>query len=93
MGSLLNSIRRRIGWESPKDQTERHHKELMAALQNLTAATTRLAAAVDKVTEQWHVPNPTEDQIQAAADAVDAQSTRLETLTATPAPEPAGNGS
>ena len=60
------------------------HKKLMSALENLTAAIARNTAAVDAVIEAWNKPNATEEQIQAAADAVNAQAARLETLVAPP---------
>ena len=59
-------------------------KKLMSALENLTAAVNRNTAAVDAVIEAWNKPNPTEEQVQAAADAVNAQSARLEALIAPP---------
>ena len=52
----------------------------MAALANLAAATNRLTKAVDRIVDEWNKPNPTEEQIQAASDAVDAQSARIEAL-------------
>lgn len=56
----------------------------MSAFENLTAAITRNTAAVDRVVEEWHKPSPTEEQVQAAADAVDAQAVRLEQLVTPP---------
>ncbi len=56
----------------------------MTALENLTAATTRLATAADKIVAEWHKPSATDEQVQAAADTVNAQSERLEGLVANP---------
>ncbi|MBK8001731.1 MAG: hypothetical protein IPK15_24265 [Verrucomicrobia bacterium] len=48
----------------------------MSALENLTAAVNRNTVAVDKVIEAWNKPNPTEEQVQAAADAINTQAER-----------------
>lgn len=56
----------------------------MSALENLTAAVNRNTVAVDKVIEAWNKPNPTEEQVQAAADAINTQAERLEKLVAPP---------
>jgi hypothetical protein len=63
--------------------------KFMPALDNLTAATTRLAASVDKAVTVITTPptgGATEVQVQAAADVVNAQSDKLDKATAPPAP-------
>ena len=62
-------------WHRHKQQTER---KFMSALENLTAAITRLQASVDAAVTDINTPHPTEAQVQVAADAVNAQSERLE---------------
>ena len=56
----------------------------MSALENLTASVNRNTVAVDKVIEAWNKPNPTEEQVQAAADAINTQAERLEKLVTPP---------
>lgn len=77
-------------------QSKHQHKELMAALDNLTAAVTRLQASVDAAVTEITTPHATDAQVQSAADAVNAQSARLDAAVAsqqvpvpTPAPPPA----
>ncbi len=60
----------------------------MSALENLTQAITDLTAAVDNAVK----PHATDAQVQAAADAIAAQTTRLNTANGiTPTPAPATN--
>jgi len=59
-------------------------KKLMSALENLNGSITRLTVAVDTAVAEWHKPSATDEQVQAAADAVNAQAERLETLVAPP---------
>lgn len=57
------------------------------AFDNLTAATTRLAASVDKAVTVITTPTgATEAQVQAQADVVNAQSDKLDKATAPPGP-------
>jgi len=62
-------------WQKHKQQTER---KIVSALENLTAAITRLQASVDAAVTDINTPHPTEAAVQVAADAVNAQSERLE---------------
>jgi hypothetical protein len=63
---------------------------MASALDNLTAAVTRLQASVDSAVTVLNTPHPTDAQVQMAADAVNAQSDRLDAATTTPpvAPPP-----
>lgn len=56
----------------------------MSALENLNGSITRLTAAVDTAVAEWHKPSATDEQVQAAAEAVNAQAERLESLVAPP---------
>jgi len=71
------------GWlvVSRKNQNER---KLMSALENLTAAITKLQSSVDAAVTIIGTPHPTDAQVQAAADAVNAQSDRLDTAVTPP---------
>ncbi len=63
--------------DSNKQQTERL-KEIMAAINNLHDALARLSSATDSAVTVLNTPHPSEEAIQAAADLVNAQATRLE---------------
>ncbi len=56
----------------------------MSALENLTAAVTGLTATIDTVVAEWQKPTPTDDQVQAAADAVANQDKRLKDMMVPP---------
>ena len=56
----------------------------MSALENLTQAITALTAAVDSAVK----PHATDAQVQAAADAIAAQTTRLNTANGIAPPAP-----
>lgn len=60
--------------------------KIMSALENLTAAITRLQGSVDAAVTVINTPHPTDAQVQTAADAVNAQSDRLDTAVTPPAP-------
>lgn len=59
---------------------------IMTALENLTAAVTRLQGSVDAAVTVILTPHPTDAQVQTAADAVNAQSDRLDQAVTPPAP-------
>ena len=63
--------------DSNKQQIERLN-EIMAAINNLQDALARLSAATDSAVTVLNTPHPSEEAIQAAADLVNAQATRLE---------------
>ena len=63
--------------DSNKQQIERYNN-IMTALTNLQDALNRLTAATDSVVTVLNTPHPSEEAIQAAADLVNAQATRLE---------------
>jgi cell division protein ZapA (FtsZ GTPase activity inhibitor) len=63
--------------DSNKQQTERL-KEIMSAINNLHDALARLSSATDSAVTVLNTPHPSEEAIQAAADLVNAQATRLE---------------
>ena len=63
--------------DSNKQQTERLNK-IMSAINNLQDALARLSSATDSAVTVLNTPHPSEEAIQAAADLVNAQSTRLE---------------
>lgn len=60
----------------------------MTALENLTAALSRLQGSVDAAVTVINTPHPTDAQIQAAADSINAQADRLDKAVTPPAPEP-----
>lgn len=64
--------------EQNKQIMERLNK-IMSALANLQEAINRLANATDVAVTELNTPHPSEEAIQAAADLVNAQATRLET--------------
>jgi hypothetical protein len=70
------------------DQKQHQHKEIMSALENLTAATQNLTASVDAAVTVLNTPHPTDAQVQSAADAVNAQTARLNSAVTPPAPAP-----
>ena len=55
------------------NQLEKH----MASLDNLTKAITELQSVVDASVAAINAPHPSEDQVQAAADALQVQINRL----------------
>lgn len=59
-------------------------KEMASAIENLSASVAALAAAVDSAVTVINTPHATDAQVQAAADAVNAQAARLSAAT-TPA--------
>jgi hypothetical protein len=63
--------------DSNKNQIERYNN-IMSALINLQDALNRLATATDTAVTVLNTPHPSEEAIQAAADLVNAQATRLE---------------
>ena len=63
--------------DSNKQQIERY-KNIMSALTNLQEALNRLTTATDTAVTVLNTPHPSEEAIQAAADLVNAQATRLE---------------
>ena len=63
--------------DSNKEQIERYNN-IMSALTNLQDALNRLTAATDSAVTVLNTPHPSEEAIQAAADLVNAQATRLE---------------
>ena len=63
--------------DSNKQQIERYNN-IMSALTNLQDALNRLTTATDTAVTVLNTPHPSEEAIQAAADLVNAQATRLE---------------
>ena len=63
--------------DSNKQQIERYNN-IMSALTNLQEALNRLTTATDTAVTVLNTPHPSEEAIQAAADLVNAQATRLE---------------
>lgn len=51
---------------------------MASALENLNAAVAKLTTSVDAAVTVINTPHPTDAQVQAAADAVNAQSVRLD---------------
>jgi len=62
-------------WRRHQQRKEKERQPLMSALENLTQAITDLTAAVDNAVK----PHATDAQVQAAAAAIAAQTTRLNT--------------
>lgn len=71
------------------EKLEQIVKHMASALENLTAATTRLANSVDAAVTVINTPHPTDAQVQTAADMVNAQSDRLDAAVTPPPPPPA----
>ena len=63
--------------DSNKHQIERYNN-IMSALINLQESLNRLTTATDTAVTVLNTPHPSEEAIQAAADLVNAQATRLE---------------
>lgn len=63
-------------------------KLIMSALENLTQAIVDLQTSVDAAVTVINTPHPTDAQVQTAADAVNAQSARLNAAVSPPAPTP-----
>lgn len=57
---------------------EHIERNIVSALENLTAATTRLQNSVDAAVTVINTPHPTDAQVQTAADAVNSQADRLD---------------
>lgn len=70
------------------EKLEHVTKTMASALENLTAATTRLATSVDAAVTVINTPHPTDAQVQTAADVVNAQSDRLDFAVNPPVPTP-----
>lgn len=89
IGRVADAIRDFPVWFNNKPLTESVEK-MASALENLTAAVTKLQASVDAAVTVINTPHPTDAQVQAAADAVNAQSDRLDAaVTPVPPPPPA----
>lgn len=63
--------------------------KIMSALENLTQAITDLQTSVDAAVTVINTPHPTDAQVQTAADAVQAQSARLNAAVNPTPPPPA----
>jgi hypothetical protein len=62
-----------------KEQLNIKLRNIMTALESLQASVTSLTTTVDGVVTVLNTPHPTESQVQAAADAINAQIARLNT--------------
>lgn len=74
--SLFPCSRRKQDREHRENE---RHRQIMTALENLTKAITDLTAAVDRVSTKFPI-GASEDEVQAAADGVNAQTARLNVL-------------
>jgi len=65
------------------------HRQIMTALENINDAIAKLTVSVDKIVAEWAIPTTgvPEADVNAAAEAVNAQVARLDALTA-PQPPP-----
>lgn len=61
---------------------------MASALENLTTAIAGLTTSVDAAVTVINTPHPTDAQVQAAADAVNSQSKRLDDAVNPPPPNP-----
>ena len=61
-------------------------KKIMTAIENLTAAVTKLQSSVDAAVATINTPHPTDAAVQSAADSVNAQAARLDAAVNPPAP-------
>lgn len=80
--SLFSCSRRKQDREHRENE---RHRQIMTALENLTQSITDLTAAVDRVSTKFPVGG-TEAEVQTAADGVNAQVARLNTLVPPPPP-------
>jgi len=71
-----------------QEEQLKNQRKIMSALDSLNAAVTRLQASVDAAVTVLNTPHPTDAAVQAAADAVNAQSDRLDNAVNPPAPVP-----
>ena len=85
---ISETINESDGCKSPsklsKHDLERMVNKIVSALENLTAATAKLQGSVDAAVTVINTPHPTDAQVQTAADAVNAQSTRLDVAVTPP---------
>jgi hypothetical protein len=85
---ISETINESDGGKSPsklsKHDLERMVKIIVSALENLTAAVTKLQGSVDAAVTVINTPHATDAQVQTAADAVTAQSTRLDVAVTPP---------
>jgi hypothetical protein len=85
---ILENEKESDGGKSPsklsKHDLERMVKIIVSALENLTAAVTKLQGSVDAAVTVINTPHATDAQVQTAADAVTAQSARLDVAVTPP---------
>ena len=76
------------GCKSPsklsKHDLERMVNKIVSALENLTAAITKLQGSVDGAVTVINTPHPTDAQVQTSADAINSQSARLDVAVTPP---------
>lgn len=75
-------------------QIRNERLDIMAAIDSLSGAVTKLTAAVDRAVSEITTPHPTETAVQQAADTLNAQADRLDVAVGsaqgtTPPPAPA----
>lgn len=79
---LLEEIVSKVKDHHERLEELRHIKhdlhKVMSALENFTAALNRITASVDAAVTVMNTPHPTDAQVQAGADALNAQSDRLD---------------
>lgn len=88
---LLETVEELEDAQDELKSKRKHERTLMAAIDNLNSAIVNLTLAVDNAVAALGTPTTgvPEADVQAAADAVTAQTTRLVTATpTTPAPPP-----
>lgn len=69
-----------------KKYQHQNYKEIMEELNNLNQAIATLQGTVDEAITVLNTPHPTNTAVQAAADAVNAQSARLKAALAPATP-------
>jgi hypothetical protein len=87
-GLLLANL---LALEHIENRNEERHtdiKLMASALENLTAAVATLTTSVDNAVKVLATPHPTDAQVQSAADAVNAQSARLDVADGVTPPTP-----
>ncbi len=82
---LRDIIRILLEWRRQRHQ---QHHQIMAALDNLNASLVKLQASVDAAVTEITTPHPTDAQVQAAADTIQAQAARLDAAVASQNPTP-----
>lgn len=89
---ILDTLTGCLPWRKRQQPTEQQLLDLytatMNALDRINACITKLSNTIDQILPIVHQPDPTEAQLNAAADALDVQDARLRAAFSLDAPAP-----